>query len=143
MHWIQTIRESLELSREELAHYLQLSVHTVVSVENDRRRLPIDSLLPSLTLFNIVKDCNTLFSTTEPLKEELQELYNKKKIPGLRSRELKKIQKAHTIARFRLGVYQSLVQALTGTNSKADRARLQWAQEKIKQTMRQIEESNI
>lgn len=147
MHWIQTIREVLQLSREELAQYLQISSHTIVSVENNRRPLPIDSLLPAITLYNVIKDCNKQAGFTKPrLTETIPRPYDKKTIHGQRfrrldkySRKFKKIQEGHTRARLRLNAYQSLVQQLA--NGKYDRARLQWVQWKIREAKQAIQEN--
>jgi transcriptional regulator with XRE-family HTH domain len=56
MNWLQTIREHLNLSQEELAQYLAISVHMLQSVEQDRRQLPKESIKAAQEMYSAVKD---------------------------------------------------------------------------------------
>lgn len=57
MHWIQTVRENLQLTQEEIATYLRLSVDMIKSVEGGRRQLPTESMAPAMAIYNAMKDC--------------------------------------------------------------------------------------
>lgn len=154
MHWIQTIRENLELSQAELAHYLRLSVDMIKSVETDRRELPYDSLQPAITLYQAMKDVPArgpassdpgdlvVVATDHRVKrvKRLHREYSRKleRYAG----KLEEMQRSHARACSCLDVYQFMAQSLTPPHGEDDRGRLQLIQWKIEETTQRIKDTD-
>ena len=150
MHWIQTIRENLGLTQSEIAHYLQLSIHTIQSIELNRRNLPLNTLMPAMALYKAVADVHangpvSSISLDETSRKHQQnQLYNKRlRQLGKVTDELQKAQRTYQSACIQLGVYQQLIQALAPANSEENRARLQWTQDRVKETIQRIKDNNL
>jgi transcriptional regulator with XRE-family HTH domain len=150
MYWLQTIREHLHLSQEELAGYLGLSLHTIKSVETGRRPLPMDTLHAALVIFNAIKD-SALGTAAGNVSEKAEEHHLQhtrrhhrhccRKLARHLAR-LDSMQRTHARACSCLDVYRRLAQSLTPAH-KEDQARLQWVQRKIRDAQQGIEENNV
>jgi DNA-binding transcriptional regulator YiaG len=148
MHWIQTIRETLALSQEELARYLQLSVHMIQSVEQGRRQLPFESMRAAISIYNAMKDQRV---HNVPVDAPLKTDNHIKRLKRLHrdccnklDRHMKKhdqMQRSYISACFLLRVYQHLATTLT-TATDDDIARLQWTQQQIKETQQHIKDNH-
>jgi transcriptional regulator with XRE-family HTH domain len=150
MHWIQTIREHLELSQEEFARYLRLSPYMIQSVELGRRQLPVVSMRAALAVYNVIKNLQVHGTTNDHSSAADHHLRNVKRFHGQCCRKLDQcahkleaMQKSYASACFRHGVYQLLAQSLTPARSEDDLARLQWIQWKITETTQQVKDNNI
>lgn len=143
MHWIKTIRENLHLSREDLAHYLRLSPHTIRSVERDKRQLSQDSLRPALTLDQAIKDLpsrgpvSDLTAATDYQIRHVKRLHRECRRRLERCTDkLEEMQRAHADACSCFDVYQLMAHGETEPD------RLKWIQWKIAQTIQQIKDNN-
>ena len=146
MHWIQTIRAQLEISQEELAVYLGVSLHTLQSVEQGRRNLPFRSMQPAMIAFQAVVAARTdepPKGFTEPTDEQLQ----RKKHPYRQyhrtlarcQRRLEAMQRAHASAVVNLGIYQHIAQSLADQDHPVCR---QWTERKIAETISQVKDND-
>jgi DNA-binding XRE family transcriptional regulator len=149
MHWIQTLREQLQITQEELGYYLQLSHHTIRSVEQGRRPLPPESLVAAAALFDAVRNASlspvTIDLPTPTLRHHTSRAKLHKQCCRRLDRsvgQLDKMKKSHAAACFALGVYRALAQALPTPVSKQEHARLTWAQRQIKDTLQRIDDTN-
>jgi transcriptional regulator with XRE-family HTH domain len=152
MHWLQTIREHLQLSQGELAHYLGLSRHTIKSVEIGRRQLPFSSMNAALIIFNAIKDSSLNAAARDALPQTVDPSHVQQKKRHLRvcalklarcMRKLDAMRKCYAHASSSLDTYQRLAQALTAALDKENQARLQWAQRKVKEAARSLKDNNV
>jgi transcriptional regulator with XRE-family HTH domain len=145
MHWIQTIRAHLKISQEELAGYLGLSLHTLQSVEQGRRQLPINSLRPAMIIFQAIitsqagKSQRGFVATDHYTKRRklLHHQYHRK----LNRCELKleTMQQTYDSAIANLGIYQQIAQTLTDEDDPVHR---KWTERKIEETARLVKEND-
>jgi transcriptional regulator with XRE-family HTH domain len=147
MHWIKTIREHLELSREDLALYLGLSPHMIQSVEQGRRQLPWGNMGAALAIYNTIRDLKTrrvasvYLPAAENHQRRMKRLHRQccRKLNRI-TEKLEAMQRAHASACFRLGVYQQLTGSLIVSRSNS--RRIQWTQRKIEETIQHIKDNN-
>jgi DNA-binding XRE family transcriptional regulator len=150
MHWIQTLREHLQITQEELGHYLQLSINTIKSVEVGRRSLPPESLIAAAALFEAIKNAQvTRVAINSHAPASHHHTRRAKQMHRQCCRKLDrsidnldKMKKSHTTACFALGVYQVLAQSLPTPVSKEEQARLLWAQRQINDTLQRINDTS-
>lgn len=150
MHWIETIREHMQISREELSFYLQLSVHTIQSVELGRRSLPPDSLVAAAALYDAVRNAQVnQVATPQTPHVPHQHIRHTKKLHHQWRRKLDRsvnkledMKKSHATACFSLKVYQALAQELPTPESQDEQVRLRWTQRQIKQTTQFIHDTS-
>jgi transcriptional regulator with XRE-family HTH domain len=149
MHWIETIREHLQITREELSFYLQLSVHTVKAVELGRRSLPQETLMAAAALYDEIRNAQIMRVTVDAPPPAFHHMQGAKHMHRQCRRKLdrsvdklEKMKKSYATACFSLGVYQTLAQSLSAAVSKEDQARLVWAQRQIRDTSQCIQDTN-
>ena len=150
MHWIQTLREHLQINQEDMSHYLRVSIHTIQSVELGRRSLPAGSLMAAVALFDAIKNAqSTRVAIDLPTQVPHQQMRRAKQLHRQCCRKLErsigrldKMKKSHTTACFALGVYQLLAQSLSTPATEEDQARLVWAQRQINDTRQRINDFN-
>lgn len=145
MHWIQTIRQDLGLTQNELAGYLELSVHTVQSIEQGRRELPFKSMRIAIALYNAMNEGRTR-SLHDPSPEADHQA--QRKLKGLQRRcrhklvlcreKLQKMQDDYENARRSLNAYELLADTL----APDDLARQKWTEWRIAETLQRIKENN-
>lgn len=150
MHWIQNLREQLQITQEDLGHYLQLSYHTIKSVEQGRRILPTDSLNAAAALFDAVRNAQAnrvavypQMPACRPETRRTRQLHKQCCRQLDQSiNELDKMKKSHASACFALGVFQVLAQSLPTPVSQEEHFRIEWAQAQIKNTMQRINDTS-
>lgn len=133
MHWIQTVRENLQLSQEELAIYLRLSVDMVKSVEVGRRQLPFESMAPAIAIHDAMKDCQARGPTGDATTSERDHLRELKRLHNKYRRrledaidKLEKMKRTYESSSLRFEVYRDLANGLAAAVGKDDLARLRW-----------------
>jgi transcriptional regulator with XRE-family HTH domain len=146
MHWLQTIRQHLQLSQGELAGYLGLSLDAIKSVEMGRRQLPMTSLRPAMIIFQTIvvsqagDSANNLVRKTDPharRRKHLRDQYQRRL--NLCECRLEAMQHAHAMSTAHLGIYLHVAQSL---NDESDATRRKWVQRKIEETTALIEDND-
>lgn len=140
----------MHITQEELAFYLQLSHHTVKSVEQGRRPLPAESLNAAVALYDAIRHSQVnRVATIAPTPAPYHHMRRARQMHRQCCRKLDrcmakldKMKKAHTTACFSLEVYKTLAQALPTPITKEEQARLLWAQRQIKVTMQHIKDTD-
>lgn len=146
---VKTVRKYLELTREEMAWYLNLSIQMIKSVEINRRQLSFTNIDAVMTIFKAIQDVRTNGPANEPpsaasyYTRQMKRTYRECN-HALRRRkyELEQMQSTYARERFNLRVYELLVQSLQSAESKDDRARLKWAKRKIEDTLHRLKETD-
>lgn len=150
MNWIQSLRQQLQITQEELGRYLQVSHHTVKSVEQGRRSLPPDSVIAAAALFDAVKNAPLTRAARDSHRpashrhtrraKQMHQKYCRKLDRSVD--QLDKMKKSHATASFALGVYHALAQSLSTSVSKENQARQAWAQRQINETLQRIDDTS-
>jgi transcriptional regulator with XRE-family HTH domain len=145
MHWVQTIRVHLKISQEELATYLGLSLHTLQSVEQGRRQLPLTSMRPAMIIFQAI----TVSRASDPgsgfVMKADHHARHRKRLHSQYHRKLNQcacrleaMQRSYATGTANLTIYLHLAQSL----SEDDTARRKWTQRKIEETARQVKDND-
>ena len=147
---IQTIRETLKLSRRDVAFYLGISTHMVKAIELDQRAVPFDSLDGIAALAHAILDseargpvtADVAPATSQQLRQ-VKRLYRKYSSRLNKYTErLEKMQEVYVSANKSLGIYQGFAASLAPARANGDRARLKWVKWKIEELTYRIKENN-
>jgi len=147
---LQSIRQKLKLSRQDLATYLGISPHTVKSIELNRREVPLDHLDEKADLIKVLLDtdlqrqavAHVAVATPEQLRKiRTLRLTYRRRLNNY-TLKLQKMQENYTTAAMGLVVVQQLAASLAEAVSKDDRDRLKWTKRKTKELNYILEASN-
>ena len=147
MHWIQSIRQHLQLSQRDLAVYLGVSVDLIKSVEGGRRQLPLTSLQPAMTLFQVITESQSRNASVRSRLTKTDHHARRNKLLHIQYRKklfqcegnLENIQLAHATASINLGIYQHLALSLAGDE---DAARKTWVHKRIEEWTEKVEDND-
>lgn len=140
-HWLQSVRKQLSLSQAAIAHFLQLSRHTIQAIELGRRALPLtQSASYGLILFDIVDQTPPQTAPSQaPTPAEIEQRQHalkrqyrvyEKSLEDT-TRKLAAVKARYEQGLFNLAVYQQLSTSLSPANEAEQVYYEKWIEHRI------------
>jgi transcriptional regulator with XRE-family HTH domain len=136
---LKSIRKKLKFSRQDVATYLGISIHTVKAIDIGNRQVPLDQLDEKADLIKAVLNdkahrrvaADIAPATAQQIRKikRLHHTYSRR-IDNY-TRQVEKMQEDCAAASKGLIAVQQLVASLTEAGADSDRSRLRWAKSKI------------